>query len=56
MAKEFITRNKEERIQKLRILEAYGNTLVKDFDFNRLNDIFQPPEIEAKIFKNRINK
>lgn len=56
MTKGFITRSKEERIQKLRILEAYGNTLVKDFDFNKLNDIFQPPEIEAKIFKNRINK
>lgn len=54
MAKGFITRSKEERIQKLRILEAYGKTLVKDFDFNQLNEDFQPPEIEAKIFKNRM--
>ena len=54
MKKGFITRSKEERIHKLRILEAYGKTLVKDFDFNKLNQDFQPPEIEAKILKNRI--
>ena len=54
MTKTFITRSKEERNQKLRILEAYGKTLVKDFDFNVLNEEVSE-EIDSKILKNRIN-
>lgn len=55
MAKTFITRSKEERNQKIRILEAFGNKLVKDFDFNILNEEVSE-EIDSKILKNRINE
>lgn len=55
MTKTFITRSKEERNQKIRILEAFGNKLVKDFDFNILNEEVSE-EIDSKILKNRINE
>ena len=54
MTKTFITRSKEERNQKIRILEAFGNKLVKDFDFSVLNEEVSE-DIDSKILKNRIN-
>lgn len=54
MTKTFITRSKEERNQKIRILEAFGNKLVKDFDFSILNQEVSE-DIDSKILKNRIN-